>query len=115
MDHYAVSMEKIQPRRANENGDVESSHRHLKKAIEQAWLLRGSVDFESTDAYMRLVNQQVALRNAGRSERFAEEQQVMKSLRRSASKKLPETDVGENWKFAQTYPCKSVFWSSFHG
>ena len=51
-----------------------------KKAIEQALLLRGSVDFESTDAYMRLVNQQVALPNAGRSERFAEEQQVMKSL-----------------------------------
>ena len=59
---------------------MESSHRHLKKAIEQALLLRGSVDFESTDAYMRLVNQQVALPNAGRSERFAEEQQVMKSL-----------------------------------
>ena len=51
-----------------------------KKAIEQALLLRGSVDFESTDAYMWLVNQQVALPNAGRSERFAEEQQVMKSL-----------------------------------
>ena len=37
------------------------------------------------------------------------------AIRRSASKKLPETDVGENWKFAQPYPCKSVFWSSFHG
>ena len=24
-------------------------------------------------------------------------------FRRSASKKLPETDEGENWKFAQTY------------
>ena len=44
MDHYAVSMEKIQPRRANENGDVESSHGHLKKAIGQALLLRGSVE-----------------------------------------------------------------------
>ena len=80
MDHYAISMEKIQPRRANENGDVESSHRHLKKAIAQALLLRGSVDFENTDAYMRFVNQQVALRNSGRSVRFAEEQQAMKPL-----------------------------------
>jgi len=80
MDHYALSMEKIQPRRANENGDVESSHRHLKKAIEQALLLRGSVDFENTDVYMRFVNQQVALRNSGRSVRFAEEQQAMKPL-----------------------------------
>jgi len=80
MDHYALSMEKIQPRRANENGDVESSHRHLKKAIEQALLLRGSVDFENADVYMRFVNQQVALRNSGRSVRFAEEQQAMKPL-----------------------------------
>ena len=37
------------------------------------------------------------------------------AVRRSAIKKLPETDVVENWKYAQTYPCKSVFWSSFHG
>ena len=80
MDHYGISMEKIQPRRANENGDVESSHRHLKKAIEQALLLRGSNDFETTQAYMRFVNQQVGLRNAGRSKRFAQEQQVMKQL-----------------------------------
>jgi hypothetical protein len=80
MDHYGISMEKIQPRRANENGDVESSHRHLKKAIEQAMLQRGSNDFESTDAYMLFVNEQVALRNAGRSKRFSQEQQAMKRL-----------------------------------
>jgi hypothetical protein len=80
MDHYCISMEKIQPRRANENGDVESSHRHLKKAIQQALLLRGSNDFENTDAYMAFVNEQVDLRNAGRSKRFAQEQPAMKRL-----------------------------------
>ena len=80
MDHYAISMEKIQPRRANENGDVESSHRHLKKDLEQAMLLRGSNDFENTDAYMLFVNEQVALRNAGRSKRFSEDKQAMNQL-----------------------------------
>jgi hypothetical protein len=32
MDHYGIAMEKIQARHANENGDVESSHRHIKNA-----------------------------------------------------------------------------------
>ena len=80
MNHYGVEMEKINPRRANENGDAESSHGHLKKAIAQALLLRGSQDFESVEAYMAFVQQQVTLRNAGRSNRFAEEQQAMKPL-----------------------------------
>ena len=80
MDHYGISMEKIQPRQANENGDVESSHRHLEKVIEQAMLLRGSNDFENTDAYMVFVKEQVALRNAGRTKRFSEELQAMKRL-----------------------------------
>lgn len=80
MDHYGIAMEKINPRRANENGDAESSHGHLKKAIEQALLLRGSHDFQSTELYMEFVNEQVAHRNAGRSERFAQEQAAMPKL-----------------------------------
>lgn len=35
----------------HENGAVESPHGHLKRRVEQALLLRGSVDFASVDAY----------------------------------------------------------------
>ena len=39
---------------AHENGAVESRHGHLKTAIEQALLLRGSRDFEDLDAWAPL-------------------------------------------------------------
>jgi len=80
MDHYDMAMEKIQPRCANENGDVESSHRHFKSAIEQALLLRGSNDFANIDDYTKFVQQHVDFRNAARSQRLAEEHQVMREL-----------------------------------
>ena len=80
MDHYGIEMEKIQPRHANENGDVESSHRHIKNAIEQALLLRGSFDFANIDDYMRFVQEEVDFRNAAHSQRLAEEQQAMQPL-----------------------------------
>lgn len=80
MDHYGIAMEKIQPRHANENGDVESSHRHIKKAIEQALLMRGSSDFANIDDYIKFVQQEVDFRNAGRSQRLAEEQQAREAL-----------------------------------
>jgi hypothetical protein len=80
MNHYGLAKEKIQPRRANENGDVESSHRHIKQAIEQALLLRGSNDFINIDDYLKFAQQEVDFRNAGRSQRLAEERVVMQPL-----------------------------------
>jgi hypothetical protein len=38
---------------AHENGSIESPHGHLKQAIEDAVLLRGSRDFDTLDAYRR--------------------------------------------------------------
>ena len=51
LDYYGLEMEKIQPEQANENGDVEQSHRRFKEGVEQALLLRGHRDFESREAY----------------------------------------------------------------
>jgi len=68
-----MEMEKIQPREANENGDVEQSHRRFKEAVEQALLLRGHRDFESREVYERFLQALVAARNAGRRKRLDEE------------------------------------------
>ena len=35
---------------AHENGSIESPHGHLKRAIEDALLLRGSRDFDTLEA-----------------------------------------------------------------
>lgn len=50
----------------HENGSVESAHGHLKTALLQALLLRGSRDFEDLGAYRRFVAELVGLRNARR-------------------------------------------------
>ena len=42
---------------AHENGSIESSHGHLKKAVEDAVLLRGSRDFDDLAAYRRFIDE----------------------------------------------------------
>jgi hypothetical protein len=87
MDHYGLEMEKIQPRHAHENGDVESLHHGFKTAVDQALLLRGSRAFESVEAYERFLQQLVDRRNSARGKRLSEEQAILRPLpaRRSES------------------------------
>ena len=40
---------------AHENGAIEGAHGHLKRAIEDALLLRGSADFADLAAYRRFI------------------------------------------------------------
>jgi len=49
---------------AHENGSIESPHGHLKRAIEDALLLRGSRNFDTLEAYRRFVDEIVVRRNA---------------------------------------------------
>ena len=73
MDHYQLAAEKINARQAHENGDVESLHRHFKKAVEQALLLRGSRDFQSREKYVAFLHALLNQKNAGRRQRLEEE------------------------------------------
>ncbi len=82
MDHYRCEAERTNARCANENGDVESSNRHIKDRIDQALLLRGSRDFTNRDEYMNFVEELIGRANTNRSERFLEE--------RAAFGRLPE-------------------------
>jgi hypothetical protein len=80
MTHYQVEAQTINPRKAHENGDVESSHGHLKTAIDQALLLRGSRDFSSRGEYEQFLHQLIERRNQGRRDKFAEEQALLGEL-----------------------------------
>jgi hypothetical protein len=44
---------------AHENGSIESSHGHLKKALADELLLRGSCDFPDLAAYRRFIDEVV--------------------------------------------------------
>jgi hypothetical protein len=49
---------------AHESGAIESSHGHLKRAIADALLLRGTVDFDDLAAYRGFIDEIIRRRNA---------------------------------------------------
>ena len=65
---------------AHENGSVESSHGHLKRALADALLLRASADFPDLDAYRAFVDGVVALANARNAKRIEAERPHLQRL-----------------------------------
>lgn len=82
LNYYGLQGESIGTGKANENGDVEVSHRWFKTAVDQALMLRGSRDFESRAEYEKFIKEIFRQRNKNRQKKFKEE---LKELRR-----LPE-------------------------
>jgi transposase InsO family protein len=64
MRHYEMTPSRNNPGVAHENGSIESPHGHLKKALEDALLLRGSRDFDDLDGYRRFVDEIIGRQNA---------------------------------------------------
>jgi hypothetical protein len=73
MDYYHVEPQRINVRKAHENGDVESSHGHFKTVVDQALLVRGSRDFGSREEYERFLQEVLNKRNASRQAKLSEE------------------------------------------
>ena len=63
LEHYGLAGTRNNRGVSHENGSVESSHRYLKEAIEQALLLRGHRDFDDRAAYDVFVREVVMRRN----------------------------------------------------
>ena len=62
--HYGMEPTRNNTGVAHENGSIESSHGHLKKAVDDALLLRGSRDFDDLTAYRRFIDEVVGRHNA---------------------------------------------------
>lgn len=78
--HYGMQARTIQVGAANENGDVESAHSHLRHYLGDALQFRGSCDFASVEDYTLWLEQTLRRRNERRASKFAEEQAAMKAL-----------------------------------
>jgi hypothetical protein len=78
--HYAMQPTRNNTGIAHENGAIEASHGHLKTAIEQALLLRGSRDFDGLDAYRRFIDEIVGRANAARRKLLEIERPKLRSL-----------------------------------
>ena len=65
---------------AHENGAIESPHGHLKSAIRDALLLRGSRDFDTIADYRAFIDALVGRRNARNRKRIDVERAVLRPL-----------------------------------
>lgn len=84
--HYGMAPTRNNAGVAHENGTIESAHGHLKKAIEDALLLRGSRDFDDLTQWRRFVDEIVGRRNAANDKKIEQERAILSPLppRRSA-------------------------------
>jgi hypothetical protein len=80
LDHYGMAGTRNNRGVSHENGSVESSHRYLKEAIEQALLLRGHRDFEDRAAYEVFVREAVMRRNRRNAAAFRIEREQLQDL-----------------------------------
>ena len=81
LSHYGMKAKTIQVGAANENGDVESSHSHLRRYLRDMLALRpeGS-DFESLAHYEQWLAGCLGQRNLRRKRKLEEETAVMEAL-----------------------------------
>lgn len=80
LDHYGLTGCKTNPSSPHENGDIEQRHHRFKRTVEQTLLLRGSRDFNNRDAYEQFLRGLFGRLNAGRKERYLQEQAAMRRL-----------------------------------
>jgi len=78
--HYDMTPTRNNAGVAHENGAIEGPHAHLKSALQQAILLRGSGDFADLEAYRRFVDEVVGRANAARRKALEVERAQLKPL-----------------------------------
>jgi hypothetical protein len=81
LKHFGLKGRTIQIGAPEQNGDIESAHGHLKRALEQHLLLRGRRDFATLAEYEQFIQGVMSKRNQQRLKRLKEELAVMKPLR----------------------------------
>ena len=60
---------------AHENGFIESSHGHFKRAVKDGLLMRGTNDFDDLRAYRRFIDEIASRKNARSAKRIEAERQ----------------------------------------
>lgn len=91
--HYGMLASRNNSGEAHENGSVESHNRHLKVALDQALILRGSRDFDDIADWRRFVDQLVARRNRRREDVVRIEMAALRPLPARRTTDFTETVV----------------------
>jgi len=91
--HYGMTPSRNTKGVAHENGSIEGPHGHLKRAIQDALLLRGSPNFEDLDGYRRFIDEIVGRINARNRKRIDAERACLKPLPKQRTTDFEEVTV----------------------
>lgn len=91
--HYGMAPSRNNPGVAHENGSIEGPHGHLKLALRDALLLRGSRDFADLAAYRAFVDELASRRNARRRARIDIERALLQPLPKGRTQDFEESLV----------------------
>jgi hypothetical protein len=78
--HYRMEATRNNRGVAHENGAIESPHGHLKQAIRDALLMRGTVEFENLSAYRSFLDEIIGRKNARNRQCIDAERAVLQPL-----------------------------------
>ncbi len=78
--HYGMQPTRNNRGVAHENGSIESSHGHLKKAVMDALLMRGVNDFDDLASYRCFIDEIVSRKNARCAKRIEAERTALQQL-----------------------------------
>jgi transposase InsO family protein len=78
--HYGMQPSRNNRGLAHENGSIESPHGHLKRAIGDALLLRGSRNFADLQSYRHFIDELLSRKNARNERRITAERACLQPL-----------------------------------
>ena len=78
--HYGMQPTRNNRGVAHENGVIESAHGHFRKAVADALLIRGVVDFDDLASYRRFIDEIVSRKNAHHAKRIEAERPALQLL-----------------------------------
>jgi hypothetical protein len=80
MRHFGMKPRTTEVAAKEQNGDVEAANGALKRALEQALLMRGSRDFDTRAAWQAFIDEHMHKANRSRGRRVADEMAAMREL-----------------------------------
>ena len=106
MQHFGMTPRTTAVAAKEQNGDVEAANGALKRALEQALLVRGSRDFESRAAWQSFVDDAMRKANRRRGTRVVEDMAAMRELNVARLPEFVEEDFRvSEWSTVRVKTC----------
>jgi hypothetical protein len=106
MRHFGMKPRTTEVAAKEQNGDVEAANGALKRALDQALLVRGSRDFESRGAWQSFVDDATRKSNRRRGRRVAEDLAAMRELNVDRLPEFVEEDACvSEWSTVRVRKC----------